>query len=160
MWPNNRRHQLFVCFFSWVEGGGSTYLVAQLTPLSPMYNAKLPMTPVRHNILVSFYREWENVNFKCVYFYMINNSLIDKCKLLWMFFKPFDLPRRHLSHLSPCTWCNARWVIGGAVMTPGYEGGFETWLTPKRTGSWSAWVNEILYTMLIILTLKLSTKNM
>ena len=38
--------------------------VAQLTPLSPMYNAKLPMTPVRHNILVSFYREWENVNFK------------------------------------------------------------------------------------------------
>ena len=38
MWPNNRRHNhLFSCVFGWVEGSGSTYLVAQLTPLSPTH---------------------------------------------------------------------------------------------------------------------------
>ena len=50
----------------------------------------MPMTPVRHNILVSFYREWENVNFKCVYFYMINNSLVDRCKFIMNAFKTFS----------------------------------------------------------------------
>ena len=30
-------------FFGWVEGGGSTYLVAQLTPLSPIAKKKYQM---------------------------------------------------------------------------------------------------------------------
>ena len=85
----------------------------------------------------------KNMNFNYGCFYMIKNSFFDRCK--FVYFKPFHLLRLHLSPLSPDTWCNARWVIWGAVMTPGYERCFQTWLTQKYTESWSAWVNEMIH---------------